>query len=634
MTITSTIGSAAGRTYSTLQAWADAIPATLADNYVGLAYNDSEFTGTLAITGKTTTATFNIALKCAVGQSFYDNPNKLTNALRYNVANGVGLRTTSGSLVTSLNINNNYTTLDGFQVQVDHGSSTGCITVTGTGSQIRNCISHCTALNTNGAGSSINDPATGYNIVHIQESSNGNGLVIATNGKVEFLTAINASGTVFATAFNNGYGNPIVNNLVGVGWTAFSRGSTYPFGAGSNYDATDLPPGSWAGPGANNVYGIIAANTFVSVTKGSVDARIKAGAAVINAGGPDTAFSGTTDIVGTTRSATTPTIGAWEFAAGSTVTGTGSAAGTSTAAATGAATAKSGATSAGTSTASATGAATAATTGTAAGTSTAPAVGTAIATSTGTAAGTSTASAGGAATSAATGTASGTSTATGAGASKAAATATAAGSSTASGVGASTATAVGTSAGTSAASGTGASSAASAGVGSAAGLSTAAATGASVVASVGIAAGTSNVVAVSFGQGASAMRRLQAQRLEVMAHYERIIAEREKRKEAEALAKPVETVKPVKQVKVVKPPTQKKVVAAVRAAMPVAQPLPAVQIDPHPLVQQLQLTAFLQHTARLVQAQRDAEQQIRDIDRQIQVKRQQDDVEIVLLLAA
>lgn len=129
------------------------------------------------------------------------------------------------------------------------------------------------------------------------------------------------------------------------------------------------------------------------------------------------------------------------------------------------------------------------------------------------------------------------------------------------------------------------------------------------------------------------MRRLQAQRLAIMAHYEQIIAEREqRRKDAEEEAKPVRAVK---HVKAIKPPTPKKVVAAVRAAIPVAQRLPVVaRTDPTALIQQLQLTAALQHFARLNQAQRDAEQDIKDIDRQIQVKRQQDDVELVLLLAA
>jgi hypothetical protein len=54
-------------------------------------------------------------------------------------------------------------------------------------------------------------------------------------------------------------------------------------------------------------------NQFQSITSGSEDFRVKAGADLINAGVRDQTYTNDLDIVGTTRSTTTPNIGAWEF---------------------------------------------------------------------------------------------------------------------------------------------------------------------------------------------------------------------------------------------------------------------------------------------------------------------------------
>src|SRR5262245_24237165 len=94
-TVTKTIGTAGGRDYSTLQAWEDACPADLTSVdqiWKGEAYNDSEFTAALAVAGITTDSTRYPWLTAATGQSFQDNANVRTNALRYNQSNGVGLQ--------------------------------------------------------------------------------------------------------------------------------------------------------------------------------------------------------------------------------------------------------------------------------------------------------------------------------------------------------------------------------------------------------------------------------------------------------------------------------------------------------------------------------------------------------------
>jgi hypothetical protein len=99
-TVVSTIGS--GRDYSTIQAWEDACPANLvsADQiWKGLLYDEGGGTNgewtistNVIFSGVTTDATRYVWLDAAAGRSFVDNANRLTNALRYNNANGVAIR--------------------------------------------------------------------------------------------------------------------------------------------------------------------------------------------------------------------------------------------------------------------------------------------------------------------------------------------------------------------------------------------------------------------------------------------------------------------------------------------------------------------------------------------------------------
>src|SRR5262249_25313543 len=97
--VTKTIGTS-GRDYSTVQAWEDALPANLVtdgNSQVGQCFNDSEFTvagDILTISGETTDASHTITITTGSGQSFRDNAGVQTNALLYNVSNGVGLRAT------------------------------------------------------------------------------------------------------------------------------------------------------------------------------------------------------------------------------------------------------------------------------------------------------------------------------------------------------------------------------------------------------------------------------------------------------------------------------------------------------------------------------------------------------------
>jgi hypothetical protein len=100
----SSIGTASGRDFSTIDAWVAAVEAlgtisisTYPNGVTGECYNDSEFTPGELIFRNVNTSEFNgtgifaITLTTGPGQSFRDNANVRTNALAYNQANGVGL---------------------------------------------------------------------------------------------------------------------------------------------------------------------------------------------------------------------------------------------------------------------------------------------------------------------------------------------------------------------------------------------------------------------------------------------------------------------------------------------------------------------------------------------------------------
>lgn len=98
--VRSTIGTT-GRDYSTIQAWEDDIPAdcvTAGNTYIGDLYADSEFTAAGVIcnmTGHTTSPLYQIILRAADGESFVDHADVRTNALAYDAANGVAIRNTA-----------------------------------------------------------------------------------------------------------------------------------------------------------------------------------------------------------------------------------------------------------------------------------------------------------------------------------------------------------------------------------------------------------------------------------------------------------------------------------------------------------------------------------------------------------
>lgn len=112
--------------YTTIAAWIAGIPATLTDAVEGRIWNNGELTfaggfetsAGIVISGKTTTATFTITLRAAPGESFSDNPSRLTNALAYDPAKGVAIRMTgTGAYVQLIHVASANVTLHGLQLK-------------------------------------------------------------------------------------------------------------------------------------------------------------------------------------------------------------------------------------------------------------------------------------------------------------------------------------------------------------------------------------------------------------------------------------------------------------------------------------------------------------------------------------
>jgi hypothetical protein len=307
-TITKTIGSAAGRDYSTIQAFIDSIPADLVAagfSYTGLVYNDSEFndtTGKVNIASKNTDSSHFITLMCGPGQSFSTNPNRANNALWYNQANGVAIHTTTNS-ATAINCTVPYTVIDGFQVNAT-GTSSTAITANATGVMVKNCIF---------AGYGPNAPS--YGLVNVAGGATMQDcLVLCTQSgacsgvKVTGATLINCTiakpsqfslgASEKSQAIYLNYNTNVVKNCALFG---FANNDMVP----NNFSASDYNASDWSqAPGgtaaSHNLLNLVYANQFVSTTS---DFRLKTGSDLIAKGINLQATYQVTDIIGTTRQA-------------------------------------------------------------------------------------------------------------------------------------------------------------------------------------------------------------------------------------------------------------------------------------------------------------------------------------------
>ncbi len=315
-TTTPATGSATtARAYSTISAWSSGAPSSLltqnASNgwvwkgelYKEGAGTNNEWTVTAKITlygaSVATDSTRYMWLAAASGASFADNAGKLTNALRYNAANGVAIRMTgTQNVFESANGITAYFTglqIKGAGANTFRGFNAGglialnqCIVCSDDTNPVLNLpvlqVVNCLFYNT---GTVLAWATTSRQYLYACT-------IYSTSTTVPLLTTVNSDGNLYDNAF---FGGSAVADL-----------SSF-FVASNN--ATNQAS---VGFGTANQVSLTTSNQFESVTAGSEDFRVKTGATLINNGIRQQTYTNDLDIVGSARSTTTPTIGSWEYA--------------------------------------------------------------------------------------------------------------------------------------------------------------------------------------------------------------------------------------------------------------------------------------------------------------------------------
>jgi hypothetical protein len=316
MTVKS-IGSAT-RDYATPALWWADCPANLVtstDTWEGECYNDSEFTTTATTTfsGVTASATYYPELRCASGEAFNDDADKLTNALRYNQSNGVGIRKTS-NYGFIFDINQDYFRLKDIQLR-GSGNFIDGIDCRATGLEIDNCIVQ-TRANLFASRLRTVSGTELVNSIFIDEGS----VNTAEGVRFSYVSGTIANCTVISLAASNtksglellGAISPVAKNTAVFGFSsAFDSGS---WGAGSDYNASD----DTTSPGANSQDNLTFSDQFENVAGiSTLDLRAVSTGSLDENGTRDQTNTNDLDILGQSRSTTAPTIGAHEVVSGS-----------------------------------------------------------------------------------------------------------------------------------------------------------------------------------------------------------------------------------------------------------------------------------------------------------------------------
>lgn len=312
-TVVKTIGT--GGDYTTLQAWEDASPADLvaADQiWEGQLTESITFTGAnnlVTFAGSTSNASCYKHLTTAPGMSFVDNADKLTNALRFNKANGLWIESTNGKYGSATIIFTElFATVSNLQLSFTSGQASSMIG--GSGNTIlgqpkgtlRNCI-----VVSNGTDSTINK-VDAYNCLIETNGTTPVSLCYfgdATN-IIQYCTLVAPIGVPCSGAFlgNYAYLRQVKD------CAAFTNGGYFTSGSGITVENC-FSDSAQVLPGLTTVtYDTSTGSGFENISAGTEDFRIKATSTLVDAGAsiPELPY----DIVGTLRGAP-PDVGCWEY---------------------------------------------------------------------------------------------------------------------------------------------------------------------------------------------------------------------------------------------------------------------------------------------------------------------------------
>jgi hypothetical protein len=322
-TVTSSIGTS-GRDYSTLAAWLAACPADLvaADQiWRGECYNDAEFVSSsqlLNVSGITSDATRYPILTVATGQGFKANGGAATLPLRYDQSKGVGIRFNGG--YAKIIEGGGILIVDGLQIKYDSSSSSNySIPITGLRA-MRNCIFE-TIQTANIVVNYVQEIANSVLVYNgatfsgtaVRPSSGTDRIINCTIVRPSDLTA---GGTGIAGG-SDGY--PQVTNCAVFGFTTPFDGTIASYAAGSGNNASDVATTAMAGgSGGSNQGSLTYASQFESTTNASRDWRAAVVGVLETTGVRAQTYTADLDIIGASRSTTTPSIGAREYVTAST----------------------------------------------------------------------------------------------------------------------------------------------------------------------------------------------------------------------------------------------------------------------------------------------------------------------------
>lgn len=316
-TVTKSIGSGGGRDYTTLQSWEDAAPANLVTSdqiWRGECYNDSEFFSSgqlLNISGSTTDSTRYKELTAAAGQSFQDNASVQTNALVYNQANGVGLRSSVGYNL-GVAITENYTRTSRLQIK-SASTTTEAFFVAATGSIHKD---HIIESHTSGTArlTDAGQDSTYVNIVYLDiRGGTGHIVDVFISGTFINCTLATASDKTASTnGFRLQYNVSTTIKNCGVFGATNVASTTSGVTASNNYTDVSSPPSGWT----NTAYSTSSGAKFQGILAASLDLRIQSGSSLLDVGSTESSYT-TTDIAGTSRpQGSAWDVGVWEYVSG------------------------------------------------------------------------------------------------------------------------------------------------------------------------------------------------------------------------------------------------------------------------------------------------------------------------------